>query len=58
MFGNQRLGIVRGFFQGGQGGFITGISQGNANISQQPAPLRPQDGRTGEAGFEAGIIKF
>src|SRR5450432_3993232 len=32
VFGDQRFGIVRGLFQGGQGGCIAGISQRDTNI--------------------------
>ena len=40
VFSDQRFGIARGFFQGGQGGFIAGVSQGDADISQKAAPFR------------------
>ena len=58
VFGNQRLGIVRGFFQSGQGGFIADISQRHADIAQKPAPFRPQHRRAGKTRFETGIVEL
>ena len=43
---------VRGFFKCGQGGCIADISQRDADISQKPAPFRPQNRRSGKTRFE------
>ena len=57
VFGDQWFGIVRGFFQGGQGGFIADVSQRDADIPQKSAPFRPQNRRAGKTRFETGLVE-
>ncbi len=57
VFGNQRFGIMTGAGQGGQGGGVADISQGDADVAQQAAAFGAKDGRAVKAVFEAGVVE-
>lgn len=57
VFGDQGFRIFGGFLQGGQGGFISHISQRDTDVAQQAFSFCAQDWRACEADFEGGIVQ-
>ena len=57
MFGDQRFRVVGGALHSGQGGGVADVAQGDADVAQQSAPLRPRNRRDGKFLFETGVIK-
>ena len=54
---DQGFGIARGLFEGGQGGFVSDISQRHADISEQAAAFCAQHGGAGETLFKPGFLQ-
>ena len=57
VFCDQWFGIVRGFFESGQGIRVADVPEGDANVAQDAAALGAQEWCAREFCFELGIVQ-
>ncbi len=58
MLGDERFGIGGGLVEDGQGGGLSQVSEGDANVPQKAATFGAEDGSAGKFTFEGGVVEF